>query len=279
MRVYVIPLCAVLYTCVLHTNFMEGGTGMYSIQKASILKRISAFLLDFILMTIAVTGFAFAISAITGYDSYVAKIEERRVFIASEYDVDLEISAEEREALTEEDKARYDAAEKALEKDPEALRAYDMLINLTLVMISLSLLLSFIALELVIPIILKNGQTVGKKVFSIGVVHVNSVRLTGIGLFTRAMLGKYTVETMIPVIMILMLLLGNGFTSLLVLGLLIILEMFVFFKNKMGTPIHDVLAHTVCVDLSIQMIYENEDELIKHKKQLHAEMVEDADYK
>ena len=154
-----------------------------------------------------------------------------------------------------------------------------MLANLTLIMITFSLLLSYILLELVIPIILGNGQTVGKKVFAIGVVHVNAVRLTGLGLFTRTILGKYTVEAMIPVMLILLTLFGGGgLTGLLVLGLLIILEVFTFTKNKQNTPIHDVLSHTVCVDLSVQQIYENENELIKHKERLHEEAVQDSDY-
>ena len=43
---------------------------MLDLQKASMLKRISAFILDVILLAVAITGFAFFLSAVTGYDSY-----------------------------------------------------------------------------------------------------------------------------------------------------------------------------------------------------------------
>lgn len=274
---------------------------MYTIQKASMLKRISAFLLDFILMTIAVTGFAFIISLITGYSGHLDKLSEREAYYESKYYPEFGITEEQYNALGAEAKAayaydfdiigteKYDAlteaektnimnAYKSLLEDDDYSYAYSMLFNLTLIMITFSLLLSFILLEMVIPKIFGNGQTVGKKVFALGIVHVNAVRLSGVGNFTRVILGKFTVETMIPVIMAMMLFTGGGLTGLLVLGLLIILEIFVFFKNKLCTPIHDVLAQTVCVDMSVQLVYENEDELIKHKERIHAEIVKDSDY-
>ena len=43
---------------------------MLDLQKASMLKRISAFILDVILLAVAITGFAFFLSAVTGFDSY-----------------------------------------------------------------------------------------------------------------------------------------------------------------------------------------------------------------
>ena len=252
---------------------------MYGIQKAGMLKRISAFLLDFILMTIAVTGFAFLISTITGRENYVDKMNERKEFYEEKYTVDFDISEEDYNKLDENERKHIDDAYVEYRRDEEYLYAFNMQANLTLIMITFSLLLSYVILELVLPIIFGNGQTVGKKVFSIGIVHVNAVRLTGLGLFTRTMLGKYTVETMIPVILLMMVLFGGGgITGLLVLGLLLILELFTFFKNGQNTPIHDVLAHTVCVDLSVQQIYADEQELIKHKERLHAEQVQDSEY-
>ena len=49
---------------------------MLDLQKASMLKRISAFILDVILLAVAITGFAFFLSAVTGYDSYNEKLDE-----------------------------------------------------------------------------------------------------------------------------------------------------------------------------------------------------------
>ena len=274
---------------------------MYTIQKASIMKRMAAFLLDFILMTIAVTGFAFLVALITNIQGHVDVMNARKEYFETKYysefgiteaeynalskdeqvkyHYDFDISQEDYSALSEENRKNLDAAYGLMRNDEEYLYAITMVTNLTLIMITMGLMTAFILLELVIPKIFGNGQTVGKKVFSLGVVHVNAVKLTGVGLFTRTMLGKYTVEVMIPVMMLFMMLLsGEGLTAVLVLGLLIILEIFAFFRNRLDTPIHDVLSHTVCVDMSVQQIYENEEELIKHKQRLHEELARESDY-
>ena len=43
---------------------------MHDLQKASLMKRISAFLIDLILIMILITGFAWVLSWATGYDQY-----------------------------------------------------------------------------------------------------------------------------------------------------------------------------------------------------------------
>lgn len=43
---------------------------VFDLQKASVWKRASAFLFDFILLSILVVAFAFLLSWITGYDRY-----------------------------------------------------------------------------------------------------------------------------------------------------------------------------------------------------------------
>ena len=58
---------------------------MLDLQKASMLKRISAFILDVILLAVAITGFAFFLSAVTGYDSYNERLNEIEASYASEY--------------------------------------------------------------------------------------------------------------------------------------------------------------------------------------------------
>lgn len=273
-----------MYTipCVPDFNY-RGGYEMYDIQKASMLKRISAFLLDFVLMTIAVTGFAFLITAITGYDNHVNTFEAKRAEYEEIYNIDLDMTEEEKSAMSAAEREAYDKrlaeADEAFSKDETVLIALNMMFNLILITVSLSLLLSFLLLEFAVPMFLKNGQTVGKKIFAIGVVHENSVKISGFALFSRTILGKYTVETMIPVIVIITMLFGGaGLEGLILLVLLIGLQLFVFFKNKLNTPLHDVLGHTVAVDLSTQMIFDNVDELIAYKKKIHAETAEKADY-
>ncbi|MBR2930468.1 MAG: RDD family protein [Clostridia bacterium] len=252
---------------------------MYDIQRASMLKRISAFLLDFILMMIAVTGFAFLLSLVTGFDGHNAELAAKQSEYETLYGVDFDIDPADYEKLTEDEQKKINDAYEQFAKDKDVIKSYNMIFNLTLLITTLSIFLAFMLLEFVIPLIFKNGQTVGKKVFALGVVHTNAVRLTHVALFARTLLGKYTIETMVPVIIVIMMLFGSGgMTGLIVLGLILVLQLFVFFKDKLCTPIHDVLSHTVCVDLSTQMIFENADELIKYKEALHKEAADRADY-
>lgn len=252
---------------------------MYNIQKAGLLKRFSAFLLDFILMAIAVTGLALLLSTVLNYDSYVSGLTEKREHYEATYDVNFDIKKEDYDALSEEDRKVIDDAYAIYMKDADVVFNYNMLFNLTLIIASFSLILSYLLLEFVIPLILKNGQTVGKKVFAIGVVHVNAVRVTSIAMFARTILGKCVLEMMVPLIIFATLIFGSGgIVGLLVLGLILFIEVFCFFREGKFTFIHDVIAHTVAVDLSTQMIFNNFDEMISYKKKIHADEANNADY-
>lgn len=252
---------------------------MYDLQKASLLKRFSAFLLDFILIVIAITGFAYLISVISGYDNYLNRIEEIESYYEEAYSVDFDIAKEDYDKLPEAERNNHDKAYAIFLKDDEVHYLYDLLMNLILVIITFSVTLSFITLEFVVPLIFGNGQTVGKKIFAIGVMHVSGVRMRGTALFSRAVIGKCTMETLIPLMILLALLFGGGgIVAAVVLGLIVILQIFVFFRGKLFTPIHDVLSYTVCVDLASQMIFETKEEMIAYKARVHAEMVENSDY-
>ena len=49
---------------------------IFDLQKASMWKRISAFLFDIILLVIAVVGFAFLISCIVGFDKHNTALDD-----------------------------------------------------------------------------------------------------------------------------------------------------------------------------------------------------------
>ena len=253
---------------------------MLDLQKASMLKRISAFILDVILLAVAITGFAFFLSAVTGFDSYNEKYNEIEASYAKQYGVDFGMTYEEYEALSEEQKKNYELASEALSKDTEANRAYGMIINLTLVITSISILLGYLLLEFVVPLIFKNGQTLGKKIFGIALMRNDGVKINTVMLFVRTVLGKYTIETMVPVLVIIMTFFGSaGIIGLVVLLLIVILEIVMLCTTKTRSCIHDVLAYTVAVDMQSQMIFGSVEELLEYKKKLHAEVVADSDYK
>ena len=154
-----------------------------------------------------------------------------------------------------------------------------MQINLILLISSVGILVAYIILELIVPICFKNGQTIGKKIFGIALMRVDGVKLSGVALFARTILGKYTIETMVPLYIVLMIAIGAmGLTGTIVLFLLLILQIGLVIITKTNSAIHDVLAVTVAVDLASQMIFESEEAKIAYKKKIHAEQVESAKY-
>ena len=248
---------------------------IYDLQKASVLKRAAAWLLDIILLVVLACGIGMILSAALNYDQHSQALEACYERYEKEFGIDFDVYAD----LTEEEQARFEAANAALQKDTQALKAYNMVVNLSLTIVSLSILLSYLALEFAVPLLFGNGQTMGKKVFGIGLIRVDGVKISTFALFVRTVLGKYTVETMIPVLMAMMIFIGTiGILGpAIVLGLLI-LQVALIITSPTNSALHDHMAATVAVDLASQMIFATAEDLVEYKKQVHAEQVKNQPY-
>lgn len=250
-----------------------------ALQKASFWKRISAWLFDVIITGILAVGLAVGLSQLLGYDGYNRTVNAAYERYEQEYGVVFSISQEDYEALPEADRQRYDAASDALTKDPEAMRAYSMMLNLILIIASVAILLAMIIWEFALPLWLGNGQTLGKKIFGLCLVRPDCVKISTPQFFARAILGKCTVETLLPVYMVLLSILGiMGFAaSLILIGLFVgQLACLIFSRNHCA--IHDLLAATVVVDKASQRIFNSTDDLIAYQKKIAAERAARADY-
>ena len=252
---------------------------IFDLQKASMWKRISAWLFDFIILGIVVVGIAFVMSSLLGYDGYSAAVDAAYDRYESQYGITFDISEEEYNRLTPEGKQTWQDAYAALTADQEAMHAYSMMISLSLTVTSLSILLGFLILELAVPLLLHNGQTLGKKIFGIGVIRTDGVRLSPVQLFIRTVLGKYTIETMVPVLTVMLIFFGTlGLIgTILILGLAA-LQLILMIATRTNSPIHDILAGTVAVDIQSQMIFESRDAMIEYKKQASAEAAARSPY-
>lgn len=243
------------------------------------MKRASAFLFDFIMRVMLVTGFAVVFSAIFGYDAKVERIEEYYDEYEEIYDIDIDISNAEYTLLPDDVKERYMAAEEAFRSNPEVARLSALILNLTLLISIFGILFAYIALEFVVPLLFGNGQTLGKKMFGIGVMRDDGVKITPAMLFVRSILGKCTIEALVPLAIIMLIFLGNaGIFGFIALILLAALEIFLMARTKTNSCIHDVLSYSVTVDMASQMIFESEEALVEYKNKLHAEAVDRTDY-
>lgn len=254
---------------------------IYDLQKADIWKRASAALLDFILMAILATGFVFLLSLVVGFQDYSDKYEARQEIYESKYGVSFDDidTTEKYDALTEEEKAVFDKAFGEFAADEEAIYLYNMLFHLTILTISIGLLLAFSVLEFIVPLIFKNGQTIGKKVFGVAVMRLDHVKITAPFLFVRNILGKYTVETMIPIILLILIVYNLvGFMGPVIILLVLLSNIIMMIATKTNSGIHDMLASTVVVDLASQMIFDSPEAVLEYKQKVHAEAVDKADY-
>jgi len=240
---------------------------------------MAAWLLDCMLLLTFVVGAASGLSAILGYNKYQSQLNTAYEKYQTQYNIEFQITQEAYEALPAEEKEAYDKAYEALIADDAAMYAYNMLINQTMMITSCSILIGMLLAEFVLPMILGNGQTLGKKAFGLGVIRTDGVKISGVQLFIRSILGKYAVETMIPVYVLLMLFFQTGgiIGLLLVLAILLTqLGLLLFNTNK--ALIHDLLASTVVVDIASQTVFDSVDDLIAYKNKLHAEEASRQDY-
>ena len=225
-----------------------------------------------ILLGILAVLFAFLLSSALGYDRYVDTLNRCYEAYGEQYGVDFQTSLSQYDSMTDEEKQQLEEAYRAVGQDEEAAYAYQMTIRLTILMVSLGILLACLIWEVLIPALLMDGQTLGKKIFSLGVMRSDGVRLGGVQLFVRSILGKYTVEIMIPVLVAMILYFGStGLPgTLLILGLALV-NGCLFLFTYAHTPIHDLLAGTVVVDLPSQRIFPTREDMIAFKEQLAAE--------
>lgn len=245
---------------------------IFDLQKASTWKRISAYIFDGILLVISTVGIAFMLSVALKYDSYGTRLEEAYAKYEAEYGILFNITEEQYNGMSEAELQNYVNAYNALVADSDAMHAYQMVINLTLVITTISILLSYIVLEFAIPLWLGNGQTLGKKIFGIGLMRTDGVRIAPPLLFIRTILGKYTIETMIPVLIAIMIYFNTiGVLGILILGLILLLQIALFIATYTNSLLHDVLAKTVAIDIASQMIFNDEQEMIDYKKKVYAE--------
>lgn len=252
---------------------------VYDIQKAGILRRISAGLFDIILLVVLACGIAWGISAIIDIDSQIQAMDAVYEKYETEYGIDFTITEEQMATMPEEEIKKYNETIEILNNDEEASLVYSRIINSFLVMISLSALISHLLLEFLIPVLLKNGQTMGKKIFGIALMRKDGVAVSTFAMFVRSILGKCTLETMTPILSLVMMFLGiSGLIGPFIPLALLVAQLALLLFHRHNAVLHDLLACTVAVDMASQRIFPTVEALEEYQKQQAAERAQRADY-
>lgn len=251
----------------------------FDLQKASMLKRLAAWIFDLIMLAVVTVGLLALITAIFGFEYQSAKLQEIYDQYETKYGVSFDLTAEEFQALPEDELAIYEEADKALSQDQTFMELYNKVINIGLMSVSLSILIGYVLLEFLVPLMFGNGQTAGKKIFSIALMRTDGVKVTPFMMFARAILGKCTLETMVPVLLIFMVLFGlSGLEGIIILGLILLLQVILILATKNNSAIHDLMACTVAVDMNSQMIFESDEHRLEYQKRLAEENAQRREY-
>ena len=235
------------------------------LQKASMWKRISAYLFDAICLCIIVAGVAWVMSSAFGYDSYNDVMTERQSFYEEKYGTNFTMSQEEYMAMTEEEQKNFQDANDAFLQDEQAIEAYSMIVHLILLTATLSSLIGVLAVEFFMPLMLKNGQTLGKKIFGLGVMRKDGLRVNFLVMFIRTILGKYTIELMLPVLLTILSMFGTlGMSGTTIVSVLLIAQIGVVFATQNHLALHDLMARTVVIDMESQRIFDSEEDKLAY---------------
>ena len=255
---------------------------IYDLQKASFWKRAYAFLFDMVIMMVVVVGIASLMSIAMKYELHYSNIENEKELevqkIEAEYGCELDLSVGYSE-MTDQQKEMYDKLDKAVSENPTIQQAAFLLFNYSLVICLVSTFVAYAILEFAVPMIFKNGQTLGKKLFSIGVIRTNTVKASPFVLFVRMLFGKFTIETVLSLFVLIMMFFGIiGVVGPVVILGLAVLEIIAVLATRTRSAVHDLISDTCVVDMSTQMIFESEQALVEYKKKIHEEQVANSPY-
>ena len=101
-------------------------------------------------------------------------------------------------------------------------------------------------------------------------MRIDAVQLTTIQLFIRTVLGKFTIETMIPVYIVIMIFFNIiGVEGTIILGVLALVQLVMLCVTRNRYVIHDLLAGTVVIDIASQKIFKDQEALLEYIKKEH----------
>lgn len=161
----------------------------------SIPKRIAAFFIDLVICLLLFTGIAFVVGEAVGYTTNYEMLQEKYI----DYGVG-SIDPETNEFIfCEVEKEECKQSYELFFKDEEAMVYYDKSIELTTLILTISVFVTYLATEFIVPLFIKERSTIGMLLFKIGLVSTDGTKVEHKQLFIRFLFGKFLLATMIPI--------------------------------------------------------------------------------
>ena len=253
---------------------------MTDVQKAPYSKRLFAFFADLILAGILTTGVYFVMSVLLNVDSYNDTYKQIISGYEQEYGVTFGMTAEEYNTLSEEEKTNYTNAVNAANADERANNAIRTSYSLSFAIFASGIVISVLILEFVIPIFTKDGRSLGKLLFGLGVMRGGCIRISKPVLFVRNVIGKGVFEGALPAVIILTVFNNvTGVFGIILLVVFIIAEIVSLVRSGGSAMLHDVLADTVVIDWASQRIYNSAEEKAAYEEKQKQSAIEHDPYR
>lgn len=229
---------------------------LFTPVKASMNKRAGAYFIDIILYLVLVTGVLYIMSFIVGYhenfDLLEQKYIEHGVYVLKNgvYELCLESDPE---CL---------AASNRFYEDPKAVYYLTRATELSVLMITLSTFVTSLIYEFIVPLFLKNGQTIGMKIMRVGLIDNEGVKVTPIQIFIRFLFGKYIICMLIPIYGFIYMgfNVGGGLLGLIVLVSVPIINLIMTYGTQTKSGIANSIAKVYAIDLDDTYIFKNKEE-------------------
>ena len=223
------------------------------------INRFAAFIIDAILLVILLTGCLYIFSMIFQYDAHLATLESE--YIKEGYLI-LNVEKNIYEYLAE-TAPNYNAVLESVKNNQVILQEQQYLATYTTNVPALSIAIVLLILEFIVPLFLKNGQTVGMKVFKIALISNNNIRISSLQLFARCLIGKIAILGVIPMFAISYILINptGGLLGTIILIIIAIIQITTIVKSKNHAGIQDIIAQVYPVNFAETVIYRNKEEL------------------
>lgn len=266
----------------------------YEIKQAKISKRIYAFLIDLLIFIVIFSASMFLLNTYSKDYNDSKKIYDEKCL---EYNLVVEKTNEDGEKYTiswsvydfmlssfsspgchadkfEDIKEISDSCQKeyndflakqseAFKNDEVAFSAYNAIVKYRIGFYAFSSFLALLIINIVFPLIFKNGQTLGKKVFELGLVSKKGIKVSFANIGLRFLIGIFAFEVF-P--FMLYLAVSNVFSIGLFLGMALFFVnfcLFIFTKNH--TMVHDYVGGTIVVDLHTTIVFNSIEEMNRIK--------------
>lgn len=241
--------------------------------KAPPIKRLAAYLIDLILLLAITAGVSVWIGTAMDYSGQMDALQGVYTDYEQKYGIkDLDsITQEEYQALSQADKDKYENAWTEMDEDPAARNTLNMIVLTRIIALGVGTLLGYLILEVLLPLVFKNGQTLGKKALGLCVMHKDHVRVGVMQVILRAVVGKYFVGTLIPLVLLMVpnfsIWIISGSTIVAVIAMA---QAFIVLMSQANCGIHDKLFHTVVADFNQQYIFDTLEERRAYDAELEA---------